>query len=142
MIPIDPVAAVKGAYDLTKRGLEIAEKLKDVELKEIILGLKEEVLIRKEEILSLKQRISEIEENSEMNSKLYFDKNNLLWLIDGDKKQGPYCSQCKDSDNKMIRLHAQLGSRGTSHICPTCKAHPDFHSLEPHRSMHSNRGGW
>lgn len=148
---MDPVTTVtsiiggtKGIVDLAKTAIEFAKKEKNSsELVTLIQDIREKAQELREENLDLRNKLTELEKKLEVNEKLEFDNNNLLWVVDNGKKEGPYCSQCKDNDNKMIRLHIQpRNSRGSFHQCPTCKAQPDLHTLAPFKPMRGDSGGW
>lgn len=136
------VGAVNGIVELTKTAIALAKKKNETELIDIIQDIREKAQEIREENLDLRCQISELEKRFDVESKLEFDRNNLLWIVEGEEKQGPYCSQCKDNTNKMVRLHIQpRGQRGSFHICPACNSQPDIHTLSSfdERVQRSNR---
>ena len=93
--------------------VEIAEKTKNLELKETILNLKEQILTMREENLALKEQIAS---NNQKENLIFRD--NMYWkkLEDGSE-DGPFCSGCYDAKKTLIRMHVH--QRGN--ICPSCK---------------------
>jgi hypothetical protein len=141
------VGAANGLIELTKTAISIAKKKNATELVDLIQDIREKAQDIREENLDLRHKIAELEKRLDIESKLEFDQNNLLWIAEDDKKQGPYCSQCKDSKGQLVRLHARPGDRGTFHQCPTCNAQPDIHTLRAFgdpivRVNRSDRNNW
>lgn len=104
--------------DTIQMGLKIAEKFKDLELKEIILNLKTRILELEEEKLNLKTETHELKQKLEDKNKynLIF-KNNSYWNTQKNGEEGPFCSACWDNNKKTIRLKKY----GDVHQCPVCK---------------------
>jgi len=126
------VGATQGIVELAKTAIQLAKKEKNAnELIDLIQDIREKAQEIREENLDLRNKILELEKKIDTNSQLEFDHNNLLWVNLDEKKDGPYCSQCKDNHDKMVRLHnISAGSRGRFHQCPTCNTKPDIHSLK------------
>lgn len=92
--------------------VEIAEKLKNLELKETILNLKEQILSIREENLALKEKIT----SDHQKENLIF-RDNMYWKKQADgSEDGPFCSGCYDKDGSLIRMHVFR----TVNICPVC----------------------
>lgn len=92
---------------------EIAERTKDLELKNTILNLKEQILTIKEENLVLKEQIAL---NNQKENLIF--KNNMYWKkLDDGSEEGPYCSGCYDTKKTLIRMHIHQHGK----ICPSCK---------------------
>lgn len=69
-------------------------------------------LIEKEETINLLQKKLKIEVNT-------FYEEPFYWSNNDEKKDGPFCQRCKDSDNKLIRVIYKRTTRGTYH-CTVC----------------------
>lgn len=110
------IAAVKGTVDLTKRAIEIANKLGNVELKEIILDLKEDLLSKREAILQLTEKISELEVAASKKENLFF-KNNVYWMNNEGTTEGPFCPGCRGREDKTVRML----DYDECWRCPACK---------------------
>ena len=104
---------IKDITDSVKKALEIANELKNIELKEAILELKEKILALREENGILKEELSKKEKyNMEY-------QDNCYWNIRNDgTKDGPYCSVCWDKEHKAIRLSKTLNE--TLYACGNC----------------------
>lgn len=127
MAIVETAAAVKGAYDLTKRALEIADKLESVELKEIILALKEEALERREEIMALKQQISKLTEEQQASNELEWE--GLIYFFKSEGKQnGGICPRCYDADKKLVRIASESDSSSPDGLAWRCKNCGHFYS--------------
>jgi hypothetical protein len=100
-----------------KVALKIADSLKNQDLKEAILGLKEEILDLREENISLKEQLSK-----RQNFNMVFENNRYFNVKEDNSQEGPYCSNCWDSDKMAIRLqHFNPHSKGECYVCPRCK---------------------
>lgn len=100
-----------------KVALKIADSLKNQDLKEAILGLKEEILNLREENISLKEQLSK-----RQNFNMVFENNRYFNVKEDNSREGPYCSNCWDSDKMAIRLqHFNPHSEGECYVCPRCK---------------------
>lgn len=92
--------------------VEIAEKLKNLELKETILNLKEQILAIREENVALKEKLA----SSHQKENLIF-RDNMYWQKQDDKTEdGPYCSGCYDKQGIQVRMH----EFPRCYICPVC----------------------
>lgn len=102
--------------DVTK----ILELIKDPDLKLKINELYGENIKLKEENHELKKKIEQLEEVKELSSKLLHEDNHYF-IVDGDKKDGPYCTKCWDANRKLIRLHKGDFNYGEQYYrCPNC----------------------
>lgn len=100
-----------------KVALKIADSLKNQDLKEAILGLKEEILNLREENISLKEQLSK-----RQNFNMVFEDNRYFNVKEDNSREGPYCSNCWDSDKMPIRLqHFNPHSEGECYVCPRCE---------------------
>ena len=74
-----------------------------LEAKEKIMELREGSLALQEEILMLKEKIKELEGQLTKKKNVVFE-DHYYWVKEGEKREGPYCQRCYDSENKLIRL--------------------------------------
>ena len=103
--------------DITK----ILDIIKDPDLKLKINDLYGENLKLKEENFDLKRKIEKLKDTADIKSKLVHEDNHYF-LVEGDKKDGPYCTNCWDSESKLIRLHKGSYHNGVQYYnCPNCK---------------------
>jgi hypothetical protein len=54
-------------------------------------------------LLERDRKINELEERLDLKAKLTWEKP-YYWIVDRDKKDGPFYQQCYDTDGKLIRL--------------------------------------
>lgn len=102
---------IKDITDSAKKALEIANELKNIELKEAILELKEKIIELREENITLKEQLKEKQKYNMQ----FID--NYYWDIKEDgSKVGPYCPACWDGDRKPVRM--QQSDFGD--FCPVC----------------------
>ena len=94
-----------GAIETVKELAFMIQKLDNVELLKQLVSLQEQVYGLAEENRALKERLATRE-------KLTFKKK-AYWL----DNQGPFCSNCWDADQKLIRLHVRRDFRP---LCPQC----------------------
>lgn len=132
------LASIKTATDIAKLikdsdiTFERAEaKLKLAELISVLADAKiqiaeiQQALLDKDaELRDAKEKLA-IKENLQWESPYY-------WLLDGTKKDGPYCQCCYDKDKALIRL--QDCSNGTWY-CRVCKGTYTDSSYKPNESI-------
>lgn len=105
------------AFDITK----IIDIVKDPDLKIKINDLYGENLKLKEENFDLKRKLEKLKETTDIKSRL-IPENNHYFLTEGDKKDGPYCTNCWDANSKLVRLHKGGYHSGVQYYtCPNCK---------------------
>ena len=117
------LGSIKSATDIAKLlketdlSLEKAEvKLKLADLISTLADAKMEIAEVQDHLREKDTKIRELEEALAVKEKLAYEAP-YYWSVQGDKKDGPFCQQCKDSNNKLIRLQ----SRGTGGWhCRTC----------------------
>lgn len=100
---------------LGKTALDIANELKNTELKESILELREEILTLREENLELKSKL-----NKKENYNMIIGDNCYWNLKDDGTKEGPYCTVCWDKERVAIRLTQDVELKHY-HKCGSCK---------------------
>ena len=86
----------KDIVKLVKQGMT-------VEAQEEIMKFREAQLALQEENMRLKGTIKELEAKLSEKEKINFEPP-FYYKIEGDKKDGPFCQKCYDSDTKLIRL--------------------------------------
>jgi len=99
----------KDIVDLMKKGAT-------VEAQERIMELREAVIALKDENFSLRQQVRSLEEELRIKGQLKFEKT-VYWLLEGERKAGPFCQRCYDIDKKLARLQ----DYGASWYCVACK---------------------
>lgn len=97
------------------RTLQEANKIPQYEQ---ILGVQEKLLEMQNTISDLETENKKLKDRLEIKESLKHE-NNTYWVIEGDKKDGPFCTCCWDVEHKLVRLH-QNTSSGTLK-CPNCK---------------------
>lgn len=118
------IETAKAFMETGKKALDIANELKNVDLKESILELREEILLLREENFLLKEKL-----NMKQNHNMIF-KNNCYWNIKEDGiEEGPYCSVCWDDSQTAVRLTRSAVNRDF-YICGKCKHEVCVHNIE------------
>lgn len=108
-------------YDVIKDEVKIAQKVDNVELYRMLLDIQKESLDLLDENQKLKEKIGELEDNNKIGESLIF-KDYFYYKIDDKDLKEPYCSNCWDSDKKLIRIHLNVRPMpGRIHMCPNCK---------------------
>ena len=113
------IDTAKDVYDLAKTGATL-------ELQERIIRLREEALNLQEENLALRQEMADLKQKITLDSNMEFDGKKYWKTIGEDKKDGPFCQKCFDTDSKTVRLqdHSSHGDRGgyfEHWFCAACK---------------------
>jgi hypothetical protein len=110
---------------------KILDVIKDPDLKIKISQLVSENLQLKEENFALKRKLEKQEELKEIDSSLIHE-NNHYYLKKDEAKSEPYCTNCWDTDKKLILLHKGFLSDGQQHYdCPSCKTHTKTGNYTP-----------
>lgn len=110
----NPIGIIKNTIDASKIALEIANNLKNVELKSAILDLKEEILALREENMALKQQLAKKKEYNMQ----FSHEDNCYWnILKDNAKDGPYCPVCWDTKKLPVRLLGKMGY----YKCHNCK---------------------
>ena len=68
-----------------------------------ILDVLEKLIEMQNKIFTLETENKELKDKLKLKENLVFERN-AYWIIDGENKDGPFCTKCKDSDDKMIRM--------------------------------------
>ncbi len=142
-------AAISSILSSVKTATDIAKLLKDsdLSLEKAEMKLKLADLITaladaKIEVSDIQSSISEkdkiikvLEEKLEIKQKMKFEQP-YYWLINDNKKEGPFCQHCYDKDSKTIRLQ---GDGAGYWECRVCRNGYTDNSYVP---QDSNSGGW
>ena len=97
-----------------QRVSEVLEKLGGVQ--DTLFYIREELLRVQEENHSLKERIKELERKQSEKEKLQYIKPSY-WIIDQEKKDGPFCQKCYDANQLLIRLQGENNDIWHCHEC-------------------------
>lgn len=100
---------IKTITDLLKKGLTL-------EAQEQIMALREAAVDLKAENTELKEQLAEMKKKNDIQDKIVWEKP-YYFLLNGDKKDGPYCQLCWDKEQQLIRL--QGGGKNAWH-CQCC----------------------
>ena len=118
------LGSIKTATDIAKLiknsdlSLEKAEtKLKLAELISALADAKIEVTEIQQSLLDRDAQIREFQAKLDVKGKLQWEQP-YYWLSDGQRREGPFCQQCYDTDEKLMRLQ---GSGDGYWECKTCK---------------------
>jgi len=99
---------------------KILQKAGNISLYEKLLAIQEKTLETMEENNNLRKEIDKLKEKLKMKDLLIFE-HDAYWIKDENRniKNGPFCSRCYDSSEKLIHLISCPDS-GYS-MCPQCK---------------------
>ena len=120
------LGSIKVATDIARLIKDSGASLEQAEVKlqiaELIVSLADAKieLAEVQVLLSSKDReIEELKKKLITKEAIVWEKP-YYWVVDGDHQDGPYCQQCFDNGQKLIRLQAE----GTGFWrCRTCTAH-------------------
>ena len=118
-----------GIVDTFKELATLAQKVQNRELYERLVAFQSDIFTLQEENRDLKETVRELRAKLELQGKVVWKKPSY-WLIEGKKKNGPFCQKCYDSERKLIRLQDE-GS--DSWRCLNCKSYfegPNYFSPE------------
>ena len=95
--------ATEFAIAQAKRISDLSKKTDNIELHEAILALRESLVDLKSQHIDAKEYVLALEAQLADKNSLEFD-GALYWKIDGNEKDGPYCQNCYDTEQKLVRL--------------------------------------
>ncbi|UCN01522.1 hypothetical protein LCX93_06285 [Sulfurimonas sp. SWIR-19] len=118
------------AVGSVKSAIEIAKTLKDsadlfdkaevkLQLAELIGSLadaKMQIAEIQESLINSEKEKKDLRKKIEIKDNMIYEKS-YYWKMDGDKKDGPFCQRCFDSDEKLIRLQ---GGNNDVWACAQC----------------------
>lgn len=85
----------------------------------------QQILDALQKLLEMQKRIDELEttnkglrERLEVKESLVAERN-MYWSEKDGKRDGPFCTNCWDSEQKLMRLHKSITHSGIQ--CPKCK---------------------
>jgi len=104
-----------GVIDKVKDVAKLAQDVQNIPLYQQLVSLQAEVFELYDENRNLKDEVRQLREQLELRAKLSFE-NNFYWIVEGDSREGPFCSQCYDTDHVARRMIKLGHLRG----CPTC----------------------
>lgn len=107
------IASVKNAFDIAK-ALKAADKtfekaetrLEMSKLMDALFEAREKVLDASELLREKDEQIRSLEERLKVKDSLIF-KDNSYWIEKDSGQDGPFCTQCWDMDNKLVRKYHQ-----------------------------------
>lgn len=106
------------ALDYLKDAYELLKKAQQVEAANRVMDARAELVDLKEQNLQLREDVGALKEQLKIKGQLAVEKNRYF-LVEGGKKDGPFCTRCWDGKDKLlVRLHR---SRQFQDHCPNCK---------------------
>jgi hypothetical protein len=115
---------ITSVISLAGKAKQLADQLKNLELKEVIVDMQGKLLDLKEEINKLREENARLTENVKRASTPpeVTLKDGMYYKVD----DGPFCTACHDTNGKLIRLiDATDPERKLMRFrrkCPLCKA--------------------
>ena len=94
---------------------EVLERLGAVQ--DTLFYMREELLKLQEANRVQKEHIRKLEEKISIDKKLTWIKPSY-WLVEDDKKDGPFCQRCYDVNKNLVRLQ---GGKNDVWVCHECK---------------------
>jgi hypothetical protein len=137
------LSSIKTAADIAKLikdsdiSLEKAEtKLKLAELISALADAKIQITEIQQTLIEKDAEIREVKAQLTIKGKLQWEQP-YYWLIDGARKDGPFCQHCSDKHHELIRL------QGNGEGCWECKACQNRYTdstYKPSGAMFAGRG--
>jgi hypothetical protein len=144
------ITTIKGVIDLYRA---MQGEATDPETKEKILDTLDKVVIvqgslyqaqnelmrLQEEKRQLSEKVRSLEDKLALQEAMTFD-GRMYWKMQDEKKDGPFCQLCWDSEKLLIRLQ---GNENDQWYCCKCRGsyHGPNYRTRPLSQSH-RRGGW
>lgn len=120
---MDILGGIGDAISLALKAKQLADRLKNLELKEVVVDLQSRLIDLKEQIVALREENIQLKADAK---KLQLPpelivKDGVYFRADGD---GPFCTGCYDAGGKLHRLAEQSGlyRKISKWKCPVCKS--------------------
>ncbi len=107
-----------GIYEGLKDAAGILKEAGKIEQYQQILDAQEKLFEMQKKIVDLEVDNKKLKEQFEIKGKLV-PEDNMYWIEEDGKRDGPFCTCCWDSEYKPIRLH--INKDFDSAECPKCK---------------------
>lgn len=82
---------------------DLVQKLGNIELYRKIVELEAQIIDLTRENHTRSEQVSELQRQLSVKGQLRYEEK-MYWLVDGNKKEGPYCQRCYDLEQKLVRL--------------------------------------
>jgi hypothetical protein len=125
-----PIAETIAGLKVLSQGLkslgEIGETINNAKVKELTSEMLDKVIPLKHDLLALELENAELKSQVKILNEKLADKGqwtwerDTWWKIQGDKKEGPYCPNCKTEGKESHLIHYSLPDFRTNHNCPHC----------------------
>lgn len=106
-------------FDVLKTAAKIAQEAGKIDLYGQILEVYEKLLEQQTKILTLEEENKDLRKRLNTKENLTY-QNNAYWVIQDEKKDGPFCSRCWDVQQNLVRIKQSINS-SSFHTCPECK---------------------
>jgi len=104
---------VKDIYDLIKKG-------SNLEAQEAVMRYREMILEQQEELLRLREENRELKEKQSVKDRVIKTAADMIYLDNGDSREGPYCLRCYETEEKLFSLkHSSKGGKDIW-VCRVC----------------------
>ena len=144
------LASIKTATDIAKLfkdtdvSFEKAEaKLKLAELISALAEVKIQMADIQQLLIDKDAELRAAKEQLDIKEKLRWESP-YYWLIDNNKKDGPYCQCCYDKDKKLIRLQERIKGYWDCNVCKNHQTDSDYQppNLPGRRVINRGIGGY
>ncbi len=126
---VNPIDAFDKVWAAASKLKELSDKLKEADIRMAIADLmmnaaelKLKIAELTEENLSLKFQLGQARQGEDIKNKLKHRDNSYFLPQDGGGiDDGPFCTRCFDSEEKLIRKTVGDYAMGFKSHCPNCK---------------------
>lgn len=129
------LSSLNAATDIAKGIREADLSLAKAELKgrlaDLVLALADARIALasvQEEVAAKEREIRELKETLGLRTSMTYTAP-FYWHVQDDKREGPFCQQCYDAQQKVVRLHPYDAN---TWMCKTC--HNSYYVSPPDRS--------
>ena len=119
------LASLKTIAGLAREANNAEMRQQVIKLQSLILKLQEDLMRLQTENTELREQNRALQQTSDIKQGLEYAES-VYWRTAPDsKRDGPFCPNCCDIDNKLVRL--KPGANPGIFLCPT---HDSFHTAE------------
>lgn len=119
------------AIDTVRELATLIQKLDNVPITDKVIQLQSDVMQLQEDLFQLREENRQLKESLTLKEDLIFEED-LYWK-DVEPREGPFCTNCLDGEDRLVRMHQPTSKGFTCPKCDTFVPNADFKRRREHR---------